>query len=157
MIEHTLSTFLDWDHAFPIVIVSHADDAALLSPILQRLDTGERIVTVTGGATRQQSVLAGLEALASEEATHVMIHDAVRPFVPVDMLERIVALHRAGASGVLPALSVTDTLKRGSMVASWKRFPAGALCRTDTAEFRLRRYSRRAPRRCRLRKIRFYR
>lgn len=96
------------------MIVSHADDAALLSPILRRLDAGERIVTVTGGATRQQSVLAGLEALASKGLTHVMIHDAVRPFVPVDMLERIVALHRAGASGVLPALSVTDTLKRGS-------------------------------------------
>lgn len=73
----------------------------------------ERITTVTGGATRQQSVLAGLEALSSHRLTHVMIHDAVRPFVAADMLERIVALHRAGAGGVLPALPVTDTLKRG--------------------------------------------
>lgn len=97
MIEHTLSTFLGWDSTCPIVIVSHADDAALLSPILKRLDAAERIDTVTGGATRQQSVLAGLEALPSEDLTHVMIHDAVRPFVAVDMLERIVALHAEGA------------------------------------------------------------
>ena len=114
VIEHTLSTFLGWDSTCPIVIVSHADDAALLSPILQRLEAGERIITVTGGATRQQSVLAGLEALPSEDLTHVMIHDAVRPFVAVDMLERIVALHAEGARGVLPALPVTDTLKRGA-------------------------------------------
>ena len=114
VIEHTLSTFLDWDHASSIVVVSHADDAALLSPILERLNAGKRIVTVTGGATRQQSVLAGLVALASQDLTHVMIQDAVRPFVAVDMLERIMALHRAGAVGVLPALPVTDTLKRGA-------------------------------------------
>ncbi len=114
VIEHTLSTFLGWADTSPIVVVIHEDDAALLSPILDRLNAGERIVTVTGGATRQQSVLAGLEALASQDLTHVMIQDAVRPFVALDMLERIVALHRAGAVGVLPALPVTDTLKRGA-------------------------------------------
>lgn len=114
MIEHTLSTFLAWADTSPIVVVIHADDAALLSPILGRLNAGERIVTVTGGATRQQSVLAGLEALAAQDLTHVMIHDAVRPFIALDMLERIVALHKAGAVGVLPALPVTDTLKRGA-------------------------------------------
>lgn len=52
VIEHTLATFLRWNDACPIVVVSHADDAALLSPILARLDAGERITTVTGGATR---------------------------------------------------------------------------------------------------------
>lgn len=114
VIEHTLATFLSWNEACPIVVVSHADDAALLSPILGRLDADERITTVTGGTTRQQSVLAGLEALSPHGLTHVMIHDAVRPFVAEDMLERIVALHRAGAGGVLPALPVTDTLKRGA-------------------------------------------
>lgn len=114
VIEHTLASFLGWDSAGPIVIVSHADDSALLLPILKRLDAGERIFAVTGGATRQQSVLAGLEALAGHGLSHVMIHDAVRPFVNLDMLDRIVALHRSGAAGVLPALPVTDTLKRGS-------------------------------------------
>lgn len=113
VIEHTLATFLNWNDACPVVVVSHADDAALLSPILGRLDA-ERITTVTGGATRQQSVLAGLEALSSHDLTHVMVHDAVRPFVAADMLECIVALHQSGAAGVLPALPVTDTLKRGA-------------------------------------------
>ncbi|OAE47252.1 bifunctional 2-C-methyl-D-erythritol 4-phosphate cytidylyltransferase/2-C-methyl-D-erythritol 2,4-cyclodiphosphate synthase [Agrobacterium tumefaciens] len=113
VIEHTLARFLSWNDISPIVVVSHADDAALLSPILQRLSAGARILTVTGGASRQQSVLAGLEALAPEEPTHVMIHDGVRPFVDADMLDRIVALHAAGADAVLPALAVTDTLKRG--------------------------------------------
>ena len=56
VIEHTLSTFLGWADTSPIVVVIHTDDAALLSPILERLNAGERIVTsrifsVTGTST----------------------------------------------------------------------------------------------------------
>jgi len=60
VIEHTLSTFLQWKNASHIVVVRHADDTALLTPVLQRLDAGERVTTVIGGVTRQQSVLAAL-------------------------------------------------------------------------------------------------
>lgn len=114
VIEHTLSTFLAWDQSAPIAVVIHPDDEALFAPIPARLAAGERIITLHGGATRQQSVLAGLEALGATGITHVMIHDAVRPFISTDILDRTVTLFENGATSVLPALAVTDTLKRGA-------------------------------------------
>lgn len=114
VIEHTLERFLDWEHAAKIVVVTHADDASVFEPIAKRLNAGRRISTVTGGATRQQSVLAGLASLDGLDITHVMIHDAVRPFVDAALLQRITEAHSAGAKAVLPAVPVADTLKRGA-------------------------------------------
>jgi 2-C-methyl-D-erythritol 4-phosphate cytidylyltransferase/2-C-methyl-D-erythritol 2,4-cyclodiphosphate synthase len=57
--------------------------------------------------------LRALEALANDPPSHVLIHDGVRPFVTHDLLFRIVAGLQP-ARGVLPALPVTDTLKRGA-------------------------------------------
>ncbi|WP_320195250.1 bifunctional 2-C-methyl-D-erythritol 4-phosphate cytidylyltransferase/2-C-methyl-D-erythritol 2,4-cyclodiphosphate synthase [Agrobacterium rosae] len=113
VIEHTLEKFLDWREDAPIVVVIHADDHALFEPIIARLNAEDRITSVIGGATRQQSVLAGLEALQSQDTTHVMIHDGVRPFIEVELLQRIADALSAGAKAVLPAIAVTDTLKRG--------------------------------------------
>ncbi|MDR6102269.1 2-C-methyl-D-erythritol 4-phosphate cytidylyltransferase/2-C-methyl-D-erythritol 2,4-cyclodiphosphate synthase [Agrobacterium larrymoorei] len=113
VIEHTLETFLEWQQSAAIAVVIHQDDVALFEPVVARLAASDRIMVVTGGATRQQSVLAGLEALKAEDITHVMIHDAVRPFIDGDLLERVAQRLESGAEAVLPALAVTDTLKRG--------------------------------------------
>jgi len=74
---------------------------------------GDDIQVVTGGATRQTSVLNGLEALADEHIDTVLIHDAVRPFVDPVFLQRIITACD-GARGAIPALPVSDTLKRGA-------------------------------------------
>lgn len=64
---------------------------------------------VLGGAERQQSVAAGLAAAG--EADQVLIHDAARPFLANDVIDRlIVALD--GADGAVPALGVVDTMAR---------------------------------------------
>ncbi len=67
---------------------------------------------VHGGATRQLSVLAGLEAVAATGVEYVMIHDAVRPFFDHTLLDRCGAALREGAQALLPAIAVADTLKR---------------------------------------------
>ncbi|MEM5585106.1 bifunctional 2-C-methyl-D-erythritol 4-phosphate cytidylyltransferase/2-C-methyl-D-erythritol 2,4-cyclodiphosphate synthase [Roseibium sp. AS2] len=67
---------------------------------------------VHGGSTRQQSVLAGLTALADTDCDYVLIHDAARPFVSPDVLDRLFSALDSGADGVLAALAVADTLKR---------------------------------------------
>lgn len=113
VIEHTLKTFLEWPQDTAIVVVIHPDDVTLFEPIAQRLGATESLHVVTGGKTRQQSVLAGLEALEAEGVTHVMIHDAVRPFIDADLLDRVAVKLSEGAEAVLPAMPVTDTLKRG--------------------------------------------
>lgn len=64
---------------------------------------------LTGGATRRDSVIAGLESL---DADIVLIHDAARPFLPGAVIDRLLAALNA-ADGAVPALAVADTLARG--------------------------------------------
>src|ERR1700730_17668316 len=65
----------------------------------------------TGGATRQASVLAGLEALAVQKPDVVLIHDAARPFVSAALISR--AIDAASPTGpAVPAIPVTDTIKQ---------------------------------------------
>lgn len=64
---------------------------------------------VTGGAERQHSVAAGLEAAGDAEA--VLIHDAARPFLPAAVIESLItALEKS--DGAIPALPVVDTLAK---------------------------------------------
>lgn len=113
LIDHTLGAFQDTVRPTQICVVIHADDEDLLAQAL-----GERlagIIVAHGGATRQASVRNGLEALASHAPaiSHVMIHDAARPFVSAPLLARIAATVQAHTdAGVLPALPIAETIKR---------------------------------------------
>lgn len=70
----------------------------------------ERERGVPGGATRSESVRAGLAAVPAE-ATIVCVHDAARPFATAALYEAVIAAVRAGADGAVPGLPVTDTIK----------------------------------------------
>jgi 2-C-methyl-D-erythritol 4-phosphate cytidylyltransferase/2-C-methyl-D-erythritol 2,4-cyclodiphosphate synthase len=84
-------------------------DAALLEPALAGLP---HLPVVPGGAARQESVRAGLEALAPHEPDIVLVHDAARPLIPSGTVEAVLAA-LARHDGAIPALGVSDTLKRG--------------------------------------------
>jgi 2-C-methyl-D-erythritol 4-phosphate cytidylyltransferase / 2-C-methyl-D-erythritol 2,4-cyclodiphosphate synthase len=74
---------------------------------------------VAGGATRQASVRAGLEALAASAPELVLIHDAARPFLSDTLISRAIAAGKANGAAV-PAVAIADTVKRidaGAMVA----------------------------------------
>ncbi|MEA3409305.1 MAG: 2-C-methyl-D-erythritol 4-phosphate cytidylyltransferase [Candidatus Eisenbacteria bacterium] len=71
---------------------------------------GTRVVPVTGGERRQDSVERGLEAL-SDGIDIVLIHDAARPFASPDLAERVIAAAREHGAAV-PVISVPDTVKR---------------------------------------------
>ena len=86
-----------------VIVVIHPDDATLARAALP----GRRLVE--GGATRAASVAAGLAAV---ETDLVLIHDAARPGVPVDVIERVLTALE-DHDGAAPALSVTDALWRG--------------------------------------------
>ena len=67
---------------------------------------------IPGGARRSDSVRAGLAALSSGSPI-VLIHDAARPLASVGLIKSIVtAILRTGAEGAIPAITVTDTIKR---------------------------------------------
>ncbi|HXV85705.1 MAG TPA: 2-C-methyl-D-erythritol 4-phosphate cytidylyltransferase, partial [Gemmatimonadales bacterium] len=71
---------------------------------------GERLRLVAGGPSRTDSVRRALAALDAR-CTVVLIHDAARPFVTRDTIDRVIATARAG-QGALAAVAVGDTLKR---------------------------------------------
>jgi 2-C-methyl-D-erythritol 4-phosphate cytidylyltransferase/2-C-methyl-D-erythritol 2,4-cyclodiphosphate synthase len=111
VIAHTLAAFAEHKRIDMVVVAIHPDDEALFEAA--RSGIGGDIRTVHGGTTRQESVRLALEALRQASPDIVLIHDAVRPFVDGELIERVVATAAEGV-GALPALAVSDTLKRGA-------------------------------------------
>jgi len=103
---HAMQPFADHPKIDDLLLVVHPDDlAAAPWPSVPAAKI------ITGGATRQESVMAGLRAL-DDTITHVLIHDAARPLVKTALLDRVLhALFRN--AGAAPALPVTDTLWYG--------------------------------------------
>jgi 2-C-methyl-D-erythritol 4-phosphate cytidylyltransferase / 2-C-methyl-D-erythritol 2,4-cyclodiphosphate synthase len=69
------------------------------------------LAPVSGGATRQASVRAGLEALAVNAPDVVLIHDAARPFLTAALIGRAIAAGKQHGAAV-PAIAIADTVKR---------------------------------------------
>jgi 2-C-methyl-D-erythritol 4-phosphate cytidylyltransferase / 2-C-methyl-D-erythritol 2,4-cyclodiphosphate synthase len=87
--------------------VLNPDDIAIFDAAVQGL---QHAPPATGGATRQASVHAGLEALVSHKPEIVLIHDAARPFVSAALISR--AIDAASATGAaIPAIVLADTVK----------------------------------------------
>ncbi len=81
---------------------THLDDAKGIA---------DGAVVVAGGATRQDSVLAGLAALAPE-VEYVLVHDAARPFVTRRVITSVLRALNDGADAAIPVLPVHDTIRR---------------------------------------------
>lgn len=111
VLARTLGVFVRHPAIARIVVVIHPDDDALFGAAVGELPA--HAVTVHGGATRQQSTLLGLRALASAAPDLVLIHDGVRPFVDAATIDRVVA-GTDPHHGAIPALPVADTLKRAA-------------------------------------------
>lgn len=88
---------------------------------------------VSGGATRQASVRAGLEALAAEPPALVLVHDAARPVVPPGTIAALRAALVTHPSAI-PAQPVTDTLKRGEAGLIRETVPRAGLFRAQTPQ-----------------------
>jgi 2-C-methyl-D-erythritol 4-phosphate cytidylyltransferase len=95
---------------FVIAVPAGTEDvvAKLLDPYVG--DAELRIVA--GGAERTDSVRAALDLVPVDGIDCVLVHDAARSFVPVAVIERVVAAVRAGSPAVVPVIPVTDTIKR---------------------------------------------
>jgi 2-C-methyl-D-erythritol 4-phosphate cytidylyltransferase/2-C-methyl-D-erythritol 2,4-cyclodiphosphate synthase len=87
--------------------VIHPDDAGLFRAAARGLGV---LDPVFGGATRQASVRAGLEALRLRQPDLVLVHDAARPFASAALISRGIAAGRA-CGAAIPALAIADTVK----------------------------------------------
>jgi 2-C-methyl-D-erythritol 4-phosphate cytidylyltransferase/2-C-methyl-D-erythritol 2,4-cyclodiphosphate synthase len=87
--------------------VIHPEDADLFREASDGLDL---LPAVPGGASRQASVRAGLEALEAHGPEFVLVHDAARPFVSAALIARAISAARASGAAI-PVTAVTDTVK----------------------------------------------
>ena len=111
LLRYSLEAFLAHPRIDIVQVVIGAGQEALFREATADLSLPP---PVPGGATRQQSVRAGLEALAARGTSApalVLIHDAARPFLPAGLIDALIEALSEHA-GVIPALPVVDTIKR---------------------------------------------
>ena len=108
VIAHTLAAFCDHPEIELVQPVIGSDHEALF---LEACGSLSCLAPVTGGATRQASVKAGLDALSAHAPDRVLIHDAARPFVSAAIISATIAALKS-ADGAIPVLPVVDTIKR---------------------------------------------
>src|SRR3984885_11940297 len=107
VIFRAMEPFCRHPQVFAVQPVVNPDDTAMFDAAVREL---RHQPPANGGATRQVSVHAGLEALAGQKPDIVLIHDAARPFVSAALISR--AIDAAGRTGAaVPTVPVTDTIK----------------------------------------------
>ncbi|HQS09953.1 MAG TPA: bifunctional 2-C-methyl-D-erythritol 4-phosphate cytidylyltransferase/2-C-methyl-D-erythritol 2,4-cyclodiphosphate synthase [Xanthobacteraceae bacterium] len=108
VLRRTLRLFAEHSDIHTIQVVIHPDDEARFAAAAAGL--AKVRPAVAGGRERQDSVRAGLEALAGEAPDLVLVHDAARPFVTHALISR--AVEAAATHGAaVPVTGVTDTIK----------------------------------------------
>jgi 2-C-methyl-D-erythritol 4-phosphate cytidylyltransferase len=99
----------EWIDSVVVVVPSGWEEPAIL--LAEELGCGKVRSCVTGGTTRTDSVRAGVGEVPDDAAV-VLVHDAARPILPDDVVERVLAPLAEGWDGVVPGLPVPDTVKR---------------------------------------------
>jgi 2-C-methyl-D-erythritol 4-phosphate cytidylyltransferase len=98
-----------WIDAIVVVVPAGWEEPAIL--LAEELGCGKVSACVAGGEARADSVRAGLAEVPTD-AVAVLVHDAARPLVSDEVIERVLAPLSEGWDGVVPGLPVSDTLKR---------------------------------------------
>lgn len=123
VLAHTLDAFERTDSVDEIILIARAERVNEFQELVRQAAFKKVRDVVAGGEQRQDSVRAGLERL-SPEATYVAVHDAARPLVTPEQIDRVFALARQHGAAAL-AEPITDTVKR----ADENRFVTGGVAR----------------------------
>ena len=101
----------EWIEAIVLVAPPEWEEPAIL--LAEELGAAKVTACVTGGATRVESVRAGVAEIP-EEAAVILVHDAARPLLAPDVVERVLTRLGEGWDGAVAGLPVADTLKRAA-------------------------------------------
>jgi 2-C-methyl-D-erythritol 4-phosphate cytidylyltransferase len=106
----------EWVEGIVIAAPPEWEEPCIL--VAEEIAAGKVAKAVTGGETRSESVRAAL-AEVPEDATVVLVHDAARPLITNEVIERVITALGDGWDGAVPVLPVADTIKRidGDLVA----------------------------------------
>ncbi len=99
----------EWVEAIVVVAPAGWEEPSIL--LAEELGAGKVTACVTGGATRAESVRIGVGEVPADAAV-VIVHDAARPLLPPEVIDRVLTALGEGWDGVVPAVAVIDTLKR---------------------------------------------
>jgi 2-C-methyl-D-erythritol 4-phosphate cytidylyltransferase/2-C-methyl-D-erythritol 2,4-cyclodiphosphate synthase len=130
LLRHAVAALADHPRISDVVVTIRPEDSA----DFDRAMAGLRIAApVVGGATRQDSVRLGLEALVACRPQRVLIHDGARPFLDHSLVDRVIdGLDRAAA--VVPCLPLRDTIKRAEDGKIRETVDRSALWRAQTPQ-----------------------
>ena len=123
IIIRTLRVFEECKSIQEIIVVMASEHSAEFLSLAQKQNLTKLAKVVPGGATRAESVLQGLRAVREATAQIIAVHDAVRPFVTAEEIERTVAAAEKDGAAILVSQPV-DTLKEvvdGVVVKTLKR------------------------------------
>ncbi|MGB0572071.1 MAG: bifunctional 2-C-methyl-D-erythritol 4-phosphate cytidylyltransferase/2-C-methyl-D-erythritol 2,4-cyclodiphosphate synthase [Alphaproteobacteria bacterium] len=131
ILRYVFETFVAHPAIGDVRAVIHPDDRSRFADASQGLKIGEPIL---GGETRQNSVRNGLEAIASGTAPErVLIHDGARPLASNGLIDRVIGALDV-ADGAVPALPLTDTVKRVDKDTVAETVDRGGLFRVQTPQ-----------------------
>ncbi len=130
VMRHAAEALLREGGVDAILPVGAQEDLPRIAALLDGLPT---LPAVAGGATRQESVHAGLVALEADPPDLVLVHDAARPVVPPGTVAALKAA-LVDAPGAIPAQPVSDTLKRGADGRIVETVPRAGLYRAQTPQ-----------------------
>ncbi len=108
LLEHSIARLFSHPAIKQVIVALSPHDTQFASLPLAR---DPRVISVTGGETRAESVLAGLRA--AQGASWVLVHDAARPCLHADDLARLLQVRETSHVGAILAAPVRDTMKRG--------------------------------------------
>ena len=118
VLTRTVEAFLPLPHVTQVAVVIHPEHGERYAAVAHQ--DARVLPPVIGGTSRQSSVLEGLKAIAPLRPDLVLIQDAARPFATPEVIGDVIAALEL-YEGALPALPVTDTIKRsldGRIVAT---------------------------------------
>jgi 2-C-methyl-D-erythritol 4-phosphate cytidylyltransferase len=121
----------DWIERIVIAAPAGWEEPCIL--VGEELAAGKVASVVTGGETRADSVRAALAEIG-DDASVVVVHDAARPILPEEVIERVLAPLSEGYDGVVPGLPLTDTVKRVRGDEVVETLPRDELVATQTPQ-----------------------
>ncbi|HKH30646.1 MAG TPA: 2-C-methyl-D-erythritol 4-phosphate cytidylyltransferase [Gaiellaceae bacterium] len=99
----------DWIDSIVVAAPPDWEEPVIL--LAEELGCGKVVEAVTGGATRAASIAAAV-AVVPQDAVVVLVHDAARPVLPEEVIERVLTALNEGWDGAIPVMSLADAVKR---------------------------------------------
>jgi 2-C-methyl-D-erythritol 4-phosphate cytidylyltransferase len=99
----------EWIDSIVVVVPPEWEEPAIL--LAEEIGAGKVVACVTGGPTRAESVRAAV-AEVDDDASVIIVHDAARPLVDDEVIERVLKPLSEGFDGAVPTVPMADTVKR---------------------------------------------